>query len=654
MKSRVILIFFGFLMFWFLLVGRTVYLQVLPNSKLTDLEKKQYSRKVVIESHRGSILDRNGKELAVTVATYSLFVDPKILKSPKLVARKLAKELGISYRQIYKKVKRSKRRFFWIKRHLSIETKSKIEGWKVRGLAFIEESKRIYPNESLLKESLGFVGAEGRGLEGIELLYNSELKGVRKEIKVQRDARGRPLVVDARNFLDQPDGKDIQLTIDSELQYYVERELDRVVAEHHAKGAVGVVLDAQTSEILALSNVSGEAASSLERAKNFRGRNRVVTDYFEPGSTIKPFIAAGAIREGLALPNTEYDCGGGTMKIGRRVIREADKKHSFDKLTLAEIIAHSSNVGITQVSFQLGESRTRKVLQDFGFGEKTGVDLPGEVSGVLHKLPWRRHQLSNISFGHAMAATALQIANAYGAIANGGVLRQPYIVKKIIGRSGEFEQKEGEPIRRVLTEEQSEMMRFILSGATSKGGTGYRARVPGFPVAGKTGTAQKVNPKGRGYIPGGYLSSFAGFVPVNNPRYVIFVLVDEPKGKYYGSTVAAPIFSSIAQYMIRKSGMAPLLLSNANVVHPEEKLAQKSGELIKKQAMQKRESYPIDGHRGLPNLLGMSLREALQRVASLGKRVKIRGRGRVVRTWPDPGDPIKNRKYIRLQLKIRQ
>lgn len=640
MKSRIVLVFTGFFLFWLVLVGRGAYLQVFPNTKLAELERKQYSKKVSLESHRGSIFDRHGKELAVTVATYSLFADPKIMSERRKVARRLAKKFRLPFRKIYAKIKSSKKRFVWLKKHLSYAQKQEINGWKIRGLAFIEESKRIYPNDSLLKKSLGLVGREGRGLEGIELLYDSYLRGEKKEIKVQRDARGRPLVVNARHFLEERDGKDLHLTIDGELQYFMESELRRVTEEFEAVAATGVVLDAQTSEILAIADVEGPNVQKVHR-------NKAVTDFFEPGSTIKPFIAAGAIREGLALPNTEYNCEGGRLRIGRRVIREADQSHSFDKLTLAEIIAHSSNVGIAKVSFQLGDRRTRSTLQDFGFGRKSNVDLPGEVSGVLHETPWRKHQLSNISFGHAMTATALQVANAYAAIANGGLLKTPRIVRAIQQDGQEMENRHNITSSvRVLTKKQADMMKLILSGVTSRGGTGYNARVRGFPVAGKTGTAQKVKVNGRGYKKGAYLSSFAGFIPVNEPKYVIYVMVDEPQKKYYGASVAAPLFSSLAQFAMRKSGVAPLLISRDNVVKESENSADTS----------KRSEFhlaKIQVEQGnLPNVLGMSLRDALTAIAPLQKSVRIYGKGRVVRSWPDPGDSLSDKKTIRLKLEV--
>ncbi|MCB0419956.1 MAG: cell division protein [Bdellovibrionales bacterium] len=642
MKSRIVLVFSLFLIAWLVLIGRSLYLQVLPNEKLGQLEDRQFSQKISIESHRGSVFDRNGKELAVTVSTYSLFADPKIMESPRKAAKQLAHELRLSYAKLYKLVKPSDKRFVWIQRHLSFEQKEKIQAWGYRGLAFVEESKRIYPNEGLLKTSLGVVGRNGKGLEGIELLYDKYLKGSKKEVRVQRDARGRPLVVDARHFIDQPDGKDIYLTIDGEIQYFLESELRRVVDEYSAAGAMGVVLDAQTSEILSIANVEGGIGEDATRVQA-SNRNKTVTDFFEPGSTIKPFIAAGAIREGLALPNTEYDCGGGKLKIGRRVIREADASHGFDKLTLAEIIAHSSNVGITKVSFQLGQKRVRSTLRDFGFGESSGVDLPGEVEGILHSLPWKAHQLSNISFGHAMTSTALQIANAYAAIANGGLLRRPFIVKSVTEENWVNPVLRNYKPRRVLTEEQSKMMKLILSGVTSRGGTGYSARVNGYPVAGKTGTAQKVKTDGRGYKKGAYLSSFAGFIPVNEPRYVIYVMVDEPQGEYYGATVAAPLFSSIAQFAMRKSDLAPVLISKENVV-------KKLSEVSPKKRFGEGVNHSAKGH--LPNVLGMSLREAMHILMPFEKKIKIAGKGRVVRSWPDPGDSVEKVKQIRLKLEV--
>ncbi|HVK62701.1 MAG TPA: penicillin-binding transpeptidase domain-containing protein, partial [Bdellovibrionales bacterium] len=490
----------------------------------------------------------------------------------------------------------------------------------------VEESKRIYPNENLLSHVLGFVGGEENGLEGLELRYNDRLQAAAKEVNVRKDARGRPLLVAGQMVSETPVGSDVQLTIDRELQFIVEQELANAVTQHEADSAVAVVLDAQTSEVLAMASAPTFDPNKPQGFSLERKRNRAITDSFEPGSTMKTFVIAGALTKGLVKANTKIDCEGGTMRIGKRIIREADAKHRFNMLTVSEVLLHSSNIGTSKIAFKMGEKQVLETLQSFGFGGRSGVDLPGEARGIVQKLPWREHLLANISFGHGIAATPLQMANAYASIANGGWLKTPYVVKSIRdAETGEVVETQPKTLRRVMTEEVASKMRFMLTGVTSGDGTGINARVAGFPVAGKTGTAQKVNPNGRGYLPGGYISSFAGFLPANDPKWVIYVAVDHPRKGYYGSSVAAPLFSNIAKFAIRHSGLAPVVVTEANVV-------KKSDEA---QPLPRGKAIEVDA--GVPNLAGLTLREVLTRVTGTGINVKIQGDGLVTHTEPPSG-----------------
>ncbi|MCB0341390.1 MAG: cell division protein [Pseudobdellovibrionaceae bacterium] len=647
MNGRIVVIFVGFLALWSIVIVRAINLQLLPDEKLNQLRSRQFKQQITLNSRRGTITDRQGKELAITIPTHSLFADPKLIGNPMAVSQKLARYLQLSKKNLYRKIKDPNRRFVWIKRHLSEEQKTKINSWKEPGLAFIDESMRVYPNDRLLSQVMGFVNIDGRGLEGLELKYNKSLAGEGRALKVRRDARGRPLIRNGRWFTDQPEGSSLQLTIDSELQFVLERELEWALEKHDADGAVGVILDATTSEILAIANAP---SFNLNLANQYGAdirRNKSVTDAFEPGSTIKTFVVAGSLKKGLSKPNSKYNCENGQLKIGRRTIGEADSTHKFEWLTVSEILAKSSNVGITKMAFELGDSELLKVLKDFGFGQMADVDLPGESAGVLQALPWRPHLLSNIAFGHGMTATPLQVANAYAAIANGGTLNKPYIVKSIVDpESGDEQSFEPEKIRQVLPQSEAAMLRLMLTGVTAPHGTGFNARVPGFPVAGKTGTAQKVNPTGRGYLPGGYVSSFAGFIPANEPKFVIYIAVDHPREEYYGSTVAAPIFSKVANYAVRKAGLSPIILSEKDVMGlPDQfrieefsKVSEKSNTVVTKAA------------DTVPPVLGMSLREALRHFELGDKKLKINGQGVIQKTSPATGESFAKAKTIQIWL----
>lgn len=640
MKSRILILFSCFLALWGLLVLRAARLQIFPDERLESLKRRQFETALQIRTRRGAILDRNGKEFAASVPAYSLFADPKMIKDPYGLGIRLGKYLDLPIRPLKKRLRNRERRFIWIKRQLSEKQRDEIKRWDVAGLGFVEEPRRVYPNGALLAQVLGMVGAEGGGLEGLELQYNSDLQGQLKQVILPRDARGRPLLEDGRSLTEVPDGADLVLSIDHEAQFQVEQDLQQVIDRFEADSAVGIVMDAQTSEVLAVANLPNvDLNEGLNRSPEFR-RNRSVTDAFEPGSTLKTFIIAGALREGLVKPSTRYFCEGGRMRVGDKWIKEADSHHRFGWLNVTEILAHSSNIGVAKIAFDIGAEKLWQTLQDFGFGTKTGIELPGESRGIINPLPWRPHLLSNISFGHGIAVTPMQLIAAYAAIANGGILRKPLIVKAVRHPGSEIPVEfQAEEIRRVLSPQDAATMRLMLSAATESKATGYPARIPGYPVAGKTGTAQKVDAKRGGYANNEYVSSFAGFVPANNPRYVIYVAVDNPKKAYYGSQVAAPVFGRLAQYLVRRAGLPPVLISEQNVI-PTKDLRRSALQTQAVNEIKKTAEDAEEINDGLPNLLGLSLREALNRLRPIGPPVEIRGHGVVVRTVPHAGAPL--------------
>ena len=658
MRARIVLILIALTCLWTLVIGRAAYLQLWPNSRLKSMQKRQFETVVTLNPRRGDVLDRNGHELAVSMTTYSLFADPKIIEQPKAVTKSLAKILKLQPAQISDKLKNRKKRFVWIQRKIDKDSHDKIVEMKVRGLGFIEESERVYPNDRLLSQTLGFVGGDGQGLEGLELKYNSELQAERKKVSVARDARGRPLIVNGQVFTQAPDGADIQLTIDREMQFMLEQELAGVVREHEADAAVGLILDAQTSEILAMGSAPTFDSNRAQEFSPDRRRARAVTDAFEPGSTMKTFLIAGALSQGILEPNSKINTEGGQLKIGKRTINEADAKHRFDSLTVSEILAYSSNVGAAKIGMKMGDKKLDETLRSFGFGERTGIDFPGEARGITQPLPWHEHLLANVAFGHGIAVTALQVANAYAVIANGGFLRQPYLVKAVRDHeSGEVVDSKPKTIRRVLSDQVVSKMRVMLAGVTADGGTGVNARVPGFPVAGKTGTAQKVNPNGRGYLKGGYVSSFAGFLPANDPRFVIYVAVDHPRKNYYGGSVAAPAFSRLAQFAVRRAGLAPVLITADNLVPQgtirgdfdgidEDPKRVGAAASVKKAAAAVAVIPPVAATDPqpmgaiVPDLAGLTLREVMSRVSGTNVTVKVQGQGFVTHTVPTIGSKL--------------
>lgn len=638
MKSRILILFSCFLVLWGVLIVRAGFLQILPDSRLDHLRKKQFETSLQIRTRRGAILDREGNELAASVPAYSLFADPKMIQDSYGLAKRLAKTLNIPEKSLRKRLRDQQRRFIWIKRQLNEAERDKIKKWDVAGLGFVEEPKRVYPNGGLLSQVLGFVGSEGSGLEGLELQFNKDLQGQLRQVLLPRDARGRPLLADGRSLTEVPDGADLELTIDYEAQFNLEQELAMAVEKFDASSAMGIVMDAQTSEILAMAN---------SPTKNLR--NRLVTDAFEPGSTLKTFVIAGALKENLVRPSTRYFCENGRWKVSDRWINEADAHHRFEWLNVTEILAQSSNIGTAKIAFDLGASRLFQTLVDFGFGAKTGVGLPGEARGILNPLPWRPHLLSNVSFGHGIAVTPMQMVAAYGAIANGGVLKKPLLVKRVRKPNEEPREFQAEEVRRVLSPQDAATMRLMLTAATEIKATGANARIPGYHVAGKTGTAQKVDAVKGGYARNEYISSFAGFVPAHDPRYVILIVVDNPQKAYYGSQVAAPVFAKMAQYMVRRAGLPPVLISESNVIRGQSE--EKRRATLQEKAVNELLQPSIETEAGIfPNLLGMTLREALTMVRDQATQVDVRGHGVVVRTVPQAGATLGKRRRVTLVL----
>ena len=644
MKSRILFICLVLCFFYVAFVVRGAWLNFFPDQRLISAKKRNFEKVIKLKPRRGIIYDRHGRELAITVAAQSLFADPFLIKNPKFTARKLSRLLKIPYDRLYKNINNRNRRFVWLKRHIGEKESKIVQSWKIKGLAFLEEPKRVYPNDSLLAQTLGFVGHEGHGLEGIELSYDKILSGEEKRVLVRKDAMGRPLFSDinTKNLVTlRTNGADIYLTIDSDLQFFFEKELKKVVEEYSAQSALGVIMEPQSGKILAMAHFPTFNLNQPFKADPKLFRNHSVTDAFEPGSTLKPFIIATALRKNIS-PTTRYDGMNGQFSIDGHIIKEAESTHQFEDMTLREILSYSSNVGAAQVALAVGDDFLYQSLKSFGFGSQLKLSFPGESAGILNKTPWKKLQVATIGFGHAISVTPLQMVTAYAAIANGGLLKQPYLVEAVYykehGRKEVFESK---VLNRALTPEQARTITVMLISAVSEGGTGSKAQVKGFLSAGKTGTAQVVDPKERGYIKGQYISSFAGFIPAHDPKFVIYVVVHQPQKKFYGSTVAAPVFSKVAEYAVRQSGLSPVLISEKNILQETSNQAQKE---VKVQ----RSLSSAEGKT--PDFIGLSLRGAYQKARKEKVQLQIKGSGQVVRTIPTPSSPLPQNRKIQLIL----
>jgi cell division protein FtsI (penicillin-binding protein 3) len=549
-KSRLAIISFFLFAFGLVLVGRLVHLQIIQHDRLAAQSDKQYLRTVEITSARGNIYDRNRNQLATNIQVESVYADPKSVIDKNNTARLLASALKLNPETVLRKLQ-SNRHFVWIKRKSELNAVEKLKQLDLAGIGFIAEAKRYYPKRKLAASILGFVGLDNQGLAGVEHFHHAVLKGNPQRSVLEKDARGRFLWTTAYAQEINKGKRDVVLTLDEVIQFIAERELKQQVREYQAKSGLAIVMDPYTGAIYALASAPEFNPNNYSAYPKQLWRNDAVASAYEPGSIFKPIVAASALEEGLAGPDDIFFCENGSFKVGKSSIGEASN-HQFGWLTMRNIIAKSSNIGAIKIAQELGKNRFFDYMQKFGFGGKLGIDLPGEASGSLQSPPqWSGLSLASMSFGHEISVTPIQMVSAIAAIANGGVLIRPRITQAIV-KNGTVEKTfEPEVIQTVISEETSRQMINILKSVVKTGGTGANAAIPGFEVAGKTGTAQKIDPATQSYSKTKYLASFIGFVPADAPRLVILVMIDEPQKSYWGGEVAAPVFQKIARKTLR-------------------------------------------------------------------------------------------------------
>ncbi len=536
----------GVLMLGFasVVLGRAAQLQLVEGERYGDAAERQATMSSRLQAKRGVIQDRHGAELAITVDVDTVFAEPRRVEDPDAAARALAPILSINPRSLSRRLS-SDRAFTYLSRRVDASTSEKVRRLGLRGIGIQPEPKRFYSNIELAAHVLGFTGWDGKGRTGIERAFDGELRGKSYEVPSLRDALGNQVLADG--FVPQSvlEGADVQLTIDREIQHAAEEALAEAVHANAAKSGVAIVLDPYNGDVLAMASVPTYNPNNLSGTKPEDRLNRAVSAVYEPGSTLKMVTIAAALEEGELTPKSTIDCEGGKWKVGGRTIADAD--HEFDRLTVAEIMKVSSNICAAKIGLQLGRERLYGWLTKFGFGETTGIELPGELRGLVRPWSeWREIALANIAFGQGIAVTPLQVAQAAAVIANGGELVRPRVVKTI-RRSGVSEVPERPERRRVLSRQTASQLARMMIEVTRDGGTAPAAQVPGFAVAGKTGTAQKIDPVTHAYSHELHTASFVGFVPADRPEVVILVLIDEPSGSaYYGGLIAAPAFKSIA------------------------------------------------------------------------------------------------------------
>ncbi len=519
------------------LAGRAVYLQGMHNGFLQQKGESRYSRVIEMSAHRGMITDRHGEPLAISTPVESVWASPQDMDATSTQIKKLADLIGMDAAEVRKRISGSQRDFVYLKRHLPPETAAKVVELNMSGIFLRREYRRYYPAGELTAHMLGFTDVDDNGQEGIELAWQDALAGEPGSRRVIKDRKGR-IVEDVESIRAPRAGKDIALSIDSKIQYLAYRELKQAVEASKAKAGGIVVLDAQTGEVLALANLPVYNPNNRARISGARARNRALTDVFEPGSTLKPFTVAAALEAGRIGPDTIFQTAPGTLTIGKATIRDS---HKEGPLTVAQVIQKSSNVGSAKIALSLPSQTLWEMLSHSGFGVSTGSGFPGEVTGRLRPHhTWRPIEQATMSYGHGISVSLLQLARAYTLFSTEGELKPISLLKLDVPVTGE----------RVISRDTALAVSKMLEMAVRPGGTGPRAQISGYRVAGKTGTAHKL--EGNGYAKDRYISTFVGYAPASSPRLVIAVMLDEPSaGQYFGGVVAAPVFSQVMAGALR-------------------------------------------------------------------------------------------------------
>ena len=628
-RLRIYILLAVFAVFFAVITFRAFQLQALEGGKLGRMAANQHNRTVSVPSRRGEIFDRNLKELAVSLDVDTVYADLSMIESPKAASRALAPLLSMDAREIEKKLD-SGRGTVCVKRQIDLGDDQRRKVAAIEGIGITKEARRFYPNRQLASNLIGFIGKDSGGLEGLELYYDSYLKGVSYRLTGEKDAAGKTLMYEDVNKQASIRGMEIELTIDKTIQYIAEKSLARAVEAHGAKGGSAIVMNPSTGEILAMATLPTYDPNNFNSFMPREWRNRAVTDTFEPGSVVKLFLISAALEENATRPEEIFFCGNGSYRVADRTFHDVE---SHGWLTTSQIIKYSSNIGAAKIGERLGKQRLYRYLKSFGFGEKTGVDLPGESTGsFMNYKKWSGVTIDTVSFGQGISVTGIQLVTALSAVANNGFVMKPYVVRRVADSRGAVVAETNPSIvRRVISEKTARKMTELLVGVTGSGGTGTRAALEGFEVAGKTGTAQKADLKKGGYRAGAYVATFMGFVPARDPKLAILVMIDEPEKEHHGGVVAAPVFKEIASESLSYMGVYP---EGANGVKAS--MVQYVSAGSRRGAYDQIKQDDTQGH-GVPDFTGKTVRSVLTAAKERSFEVSIIGSGRAVSQRPLPG-----------------
>lgn len=618
-----------------ILIIRLFYVQVIDSSRYVEMAANQTEGVQTLYSPRGTIYDRNGKQMAFSVMVKSLYADPGMLENvtPAEAAKDLAPILKRNEADIEKDLEEDTR-FVWLDRVMDPEDSEKVEqlikekDWK--GFGFVDESKRFYPNGSLAANVLGFVGMDDKGLDGLEMTFDDLIRGGTHKQRILTDSRGRPILKSSLAPYKSPKEKSVVLTIDENIQFYAERALDRAMSSSHANAGIIIVMDPKTGDILALGNRPTYDPNQYQKGTEAEFKNRAVTDIYEPGSTFKPVIASTALQAGTYSMDTVWHDPGAVWASGH-AIRNWDDE-SYGDVKLVDILKFSINTGFAHVGLLTGGKTLTEYAQKFGFGRPTGIELPGEGAGILFNPDTMRDiDVATMSIGQGIAVTPLQMVQAYSAIANGGKMVKPHLVKSIKNPDGSDYKSydtviSGEPI----SAETAKDVLGMMEKEVSEGG-GQNAKIPGYRMCGKTGTAQKLDPVNGGYLEGQYIASFCGFGPAEDPKAICLVVLDTPKGAFYGAQVAAPVFKEAMSQIMRYLKVPTLEEANVHA-KPQEKPPEEY-----------RIALPPEGAEtiAVPDFYGWTMRDAGDWLGKAGLGFQPDGSGFADRQSPGAGTQIK-------------
>lgn len=668
-SHRRALVIISLLVFWMLVITtRLVYLQTFQHETLSKRARLQQQDAVETSPMRGLVLDRQGRELARSIDTESFFAVPSDIKDEEKTAQALAPLVGVEAQSLTARLREGRekdRKFVWLARKLSAEQAQKVAALKLEGVYSLKEPKRFYPNGQLASHVLGFVGLDEVGLGGVEQVYNERIRGEAGKLFIETDAHRR-----AYNSLEvEPrPGQAVVLTIDQMVQYRTEQALAAAVTNSKAKSGTAIVLDPRTGEILALANAPSFDPNDARSAAAECRTNQALQNIYEPGSTFKIVAYSAAIEEGMVKPDDRIDCQMGSINVAGRIVHDHT---AFGTLTITEALAKSSNVAAIKLGLKLGDERMYDYIRRYGFGARTNVELPGETAGLLRPVKrWHPTSMGSIAMGQEIGVTPVQMAAAFGAIANDGVRVSPHLVREIRAQDGSLTYQAQPETHRVVSAETAKILRGMLESVTVSG-TARKAQVEGYTAAGKTGTAQKIDPKTKTYSSTKHIGSFVGFAPAENPAVVIIVVIDEPAGAYHGGDVAAPVFREIAQQILPDLSVMPdteikteenPIASALRDAEAAERVRAEMERISQERAATRPQVavsaegtdkviYAAATTRGvlMPDLQGLSVRDAARICAQLGLQMEARGEGRALRQTPAAGSEVEAGRTVRIE-----